>query len=40
MVLLGYVRLSILMNPPVSPQLGTRMAGSGNDGWIYLWKNW
>lgn len=39
-VLLGYLLLAVLMNLPMSIRLGTQVAGTGNDRWVYHWNNW
>jgi hypothetical protein len=35
-----YVAATIFMTWPVTPHLATHLAGSGGDGWVYLWNHW
>lgn len=40
LALLGYACLTALFTYPLVAQLGTRVGGSGDDPFIFLWNNW
>ncbi|MGV3720846.1 MAG: hypothetical protein ACO1SX_08040 [Actinomycetota bacterium] len=38
--MVAYLAVTMLMTWPVTPRLATHLAGSGGDGWVYLWNHW
>lgn len=35
-----FVLATVLMTWPVAPRLATHLAGSGGDGWVFVWSQW
>ena len=40
LALIGYALLTLVMTHPVSLRISSRLAGSGDDMWLFQWNNW